>query len=99
MPLHQLIFDATDNADGTGSWEAMASVRARQLPAVMAEVEAVLALAEHASPGPRGPLDDGGVWDAEVQTQAEGEWTAVTLTITGPWDWGEALLQRLDRAG
>jgi hypothetical protein len=99
MHLHHLIFDASDNADGTGSWEAMASVQGAMLPAVMAEVNAVLALAEHQSPGPRGPLDEGGVWDTEVQTLADGDWTAVTLTITGPWDWGEALLQRLDAEG
>lgn len=98
MPLHHLIFDATDNADGTGSWEAMASVRDRHLPAVMAEVEAVLLEAERTSPGPRGPLDEGGLWDAEMQARADGDWTAVTLTITGPWEWGEALLQRLDGA-
>ncbi|MFN3494837.1 MAG: hypothetical protein ACK40L_10040, partial [Hydrogenophaga sp.] len=85
--------------DGTGSWEAMASVQGAMLTAVMSEVNAVLALAERTSPGPRGPLDDGGVWDAEVQTQADGEWTAVTLTLTGPWDWGEALLHRLEGAG
>lgn len=93
-----LIFDATDNADGTGSWEAMASVRGAQLMAVTAEVQAVLAAAERTSPGPRGALDDGGVWDAEVQTQADGEWTTVTLTLTGPWDWGEALVQCLQNA-
>ena len=96
--MNHLIFDVTDNADGTGSWEAMASVRGAQLPAVMAEVEAALVEAERVQPGPRGPLDEGGAWDAEVQLQQDGEWTAVTLTITGPWAWGEALLQRLDGA-
>jgi hypothetical protein len=25
----------------------------------------------------------------------EGGWTTVTLTLTGPWAWGEALLARL----
>ncbi len=94
MTLHHLIFDASDDGEGTGTWEAMASVRATGLPAVMAEVQAVLAAAERHAPGPRGPLDDGGAWDADQQVQTDGDWTTVTLTITGPWAWGEALVTR-----
>ena len=63
MALNYLIFDADDDGEGTGSWEAVASVRRADLLAVMAEVEA--------------------------------DWTAVRLTLTGPWDWGEALLAGL----
>jgi hypothetical protein len=92
MPLHYLIFDPSDNGDGTGTWDAMASVRPAQLPDVMEEVQAVLAWAEAHAPSPRGPLDEGGAWDADEQVQADGEWTTVMLTLTGPWDWGEALL-------
>lgn len=92
MNLQYLIFDASDDGDGTGSWEAMASVRAADLPAVLAEAQTVLDAAARNAPGPRGPLDEGGIWDAELQQQGEGDWTTVTLTLTGPWDWGEALL-------
>lgn len=92
MKLQYLIFDASDDGEGTGSWEAMASVRAADLPAVLAEVQTVLDAAGRSAPGPRGPLDEGGIWDAELQQQREGDWTTVTLTLTGPWDWGEALL-------
>ena len=95
MTLNYLIFDASDDGEGTGTWEAMASVRAADVPAVLAEVQAVLDWAENHSPGPRGPLDDGGTWDADQQLQTEGGWTTVTLTITGPWAWGEALVARL----
>ena len=98
VPLHYLIFDASDDGEGTGTWDAMASVRAAQLPGVMKEVQAVLAWADAHSPGPRGPLDEGGAWDADHSVQLEGEWTTVTLTISGPWDWGEAMLARFDRA-
>jgi hypothetical protein len=93
-PLQYLIFDASDDGEGTGTWDAMASVRAAELPAVQAEVQAVLAWAERHSPGPRGPLDEGGTWDADEHQQTEGDWTTVTLTLTGPWDWGEALVAR-----
>jgi len=92
MTLHYLIFDASDDGEGTGSWEAMASVRAADVPAVQAEVQTVLAAAERQAPGPRGPLDEGGAWDADVQRHTDGDWTTVTLTLTGPWEWGEALV-------
>ena len=96
MQLQHLIFDASDDGEGTGSWEAMASVRAEDVPSVMTEVRAVEAAALADAPGPRGGLDDGGVWDLDIQTLPDGiDRVSVTLTLTGPWDWGEALIGRL----
>lgn len=95
MQLRYLIFDASDDGDGTGTWDAMASVRAADVPALLAEVQTVLATAERQAPGPRGPLDEGGTWDADVQQHTDGDWTTVTLTVTGPWAWGEALFEHL----
>lgn len=92
MPLQYLIFDASEDGEGNGSWEAMASVRAPQWPAVLNEVRRVLAWAEAHNPGPRGPLEDGGVWDADEHIQTDGEWMTMTLTLVGPWDWGNALV-------
>jgi len=92
MTLNYLIFDASDDGADTGSWEAVASVRAADLPAVLAEVQQVLAWAETHQPGPRGALDEGAAWDAEQHAQTDGDWTTVTLTLTGPWAWGEALV-------
>jgi hypothetical protein len=92
MPLNYLLFDTSDDGEGTGTWEAMASVRAAQLPEVMEEVLAVLEWAETHAPGARSPLDEGGAWDAEQTTHTEGDWVSVTLTLTGPWEWGEALV-------
>jgi hypothetical protein len=97
MPLQFLIFDASDDGEGTGTWEAMASVRESDLPALKAEVRSVLASAMAHEPGPRGPLDEGGTWDADEQTTCDdGQWTTVTLTLTGPWEWGEALISTWD---
>ncbi len=94
MEINYLIFDASDDGEGAGSWDAMASVRAAQLPQVLAEVQAVLAWAESSSPGPRAPLDEGGLWDTDHQVQTDGEWVTVTLTLTGPLEWGEGLMDR-----
>lgn len=95
MPLQYLMFDASDDGEGHGSWEAMASVRAPQLPILQAEVQTVLAWATTHSPGPKGPLDAGGMWDADQHTQTDGDWTTVTFTLVGPWAWGEAMLAEL----
>lgn len=92
MTLNYLIFDASDDGEGIGTWEAMASVRASDLPAALVEAHAVLTEAERQAPGPRGALDEGGVWDADLQQLRDGDQTRVTLTLTGPWSWGEALV-------
>ena len=99
MVLQYLIFDASDDGEGNGSWEAMASVRAPQLSAVRAEVQRVLLGAEVNNPGPRGPLDSGGVWDADQHTQTDADRTTVTFTLVGPWTWGEALLAHFGADG
>jgi hypothetical protein len=96
MSLQYLTFDTSDDGADTGTWDAMASVRGDLLPAVLAEAQWVLDRAERISPGPRGPLDEGGVWDADQQVLREGDWITVTLTITGPWEWGEALMAALE---
>ncbi len=98
MALRYLIFDASDDGADTGTWEAMASVRAPHVAAVLAEARQVIDAAEAQSPGPRAPLDEGGAWDALLQLHPEGDWTVITVTLTGPWDWGEALLAQLTPA-
>ncbi|MCB2017590.1 MAG: hypothetical protein KDF54_08805 [Hydrogenophaga sp.] len=95
MHLQYLIFDASDDGEGTGSWEAMASVRASDLPVLRAEAAHVIQVAKRQAPGPQGPLDKGGVWDADLQETIDGDRTTVTLTLIGPWAWGEALLADL----
>ena len=99
MQLQFLIFDASDDGEGTGTWEAMASVQSQDLQALVSEAQAVVALAEASAPGPRGPLDDGGIWDADEQVSRDGAWTTLTLTLTGPWAWGEALMHEIETDG
>ena len=45
MELDYLLFDATDEETGSWSFDAMASVAPARLPALLREIEAVLAWA------------------------------------------------------
>lgn len=102
-PLRYLIFDASEGDEGQGSWEALASIRdadrATRLPAVLAEARAVLDWAETQAAGPRGPLEEGGHWDADLDVRDEGDWVHVTLTLSGPLDWDRALQTASDAEG
>lgn len=64
--LAWLDFDYSEDADGHGSFDAMASAPEVQQPALQAEVLRVLAWA-HAGFGAPRPLDEGGEWDLELQ--------------------------------
>ncbi len=81
MTLDYLDFDFSEDADGHGSFDAMASAAPAQLPALQAEVLRVLAWAESDFGGRRGPLDEGGDWDCELQGVQE---VATPLAVT--WD-------------
>jgi hypothetical protein len=69
MQLHYLEFDFTDEESGRGSLDAMASVRLERLPALLAEIRAVLRWACQTF-GASGGLDDG-EWDYELQATLE----------------------------
>lgn len=73
MALQYLDFDFSE-ADGCGSFDALASVAAPQLAALQAEVAQVLDWAQAQWGDLRGPLDEGGEWDFELNCQRE--WTA-----------------------
>lgn len=99
MSARYLAFTASDDGEDRGSWEAMASVRMAEREPARAEALQLLAEAERRAPGPRGPEEEGGLWDAELQEQQEdGGWITITLTLTGPWAWGEALRERFGEA-
>lgn len=65
--LDWLDFDYSEDPQGHGSFDAMASVTAAQLPALQRELERVLAWAHREFGGVRAPLDEGGDWDFELQ--------------------------------
>ena len=95
MELQYLDFDASEDADGHGSFDAMAAVTTAQWPALQAEVLAVLAWAEDTFPGARAPLEEGGSWDCELQAVEE---VATTLQVE-PDAGGRQLLLRRGATG
>ncbi|MBB5204260.1 hypothetical protein HNQ51_001574 [Inhella inkyongensis] len=86
--------DETD--EGLGCIEALASIRAPQAPQARAELDELLAWAEAHAPGPRGPREEGGHWDAQLDLHSQGEWLELSLTVVGPLPWCEALIQQFD---
>lgn len=92
--MSQLEWSASDDGEDRGCWEGMASARSSaDLAAAREEAQALLARAKREAPGARGPEEEGGLWDADLSEQAEaGGWFSLTLTLTGPLDWGERLL-------
>jgi hypothetical protein len=71
MTLNYLDFDYSEDTEGTGVFDAMASTGPQQVGAVHAEIVAVLAWAHEAFPGHRGPVGDGGEWDYDLQGMQE----------------------------
>lgn len=73
MALHFLDFDYSEDEDGLGTWDAMASVPARRLGELVAELESILAWA-HATFGEQlGPQEEGGLWDYDLQCEQAGQ--------------------------
>jgi hypothetical protein len=95
MTLSYLDFERSENTDGAVTLDAMASVPPADLPAVLAEIDAVLGwLGQHFG-ARQGPLDEGGGWDADVQQQPDGPGrVACTLTLALAPDVADALLAR-----
>lgn len=91
MPLDYLLFDSTDEETGACSFDAMASILADRLPALIHEVEAVLAWA-YRDFGAPSSAEENGEWDFELQAVDEQD---VPLAIT--YD-GERALVSMPRA-
>ncbi len=67
MQLDYLDFDYSEDAEGNGTFDAMASAAPAQLSRVEAEIVAVLAWAHGAFPDACGPEDEGGEWQYDLQ--------------------------------
>jgi hypothetical protein len=69
--LQYLDFDYSDTEDGAGTFEAMVSTGPERVPAVHAEIAAVLGWAHAAFPEARGPVEEGGEWDYDLHAVRE----------------------------
>jgi hypothetical protein len=69
MALDYLEFDYSEDEEGTGTWDAMASVKAERVPALAGEIEALLRWASQKFAGRQGALEDGNDWDYDLQAQ------------------------------
>ena len=67
MALDYLEFDYSEDEEGTGTWDAMASVKAERVPALAAEIEAVLRWASQKFAGRQGAVEEGFDWDYDLQ--------------------------------
>lgn len=88
MPdLHYLTFDLSEDTDGVGTVEVMASTDPAQADGVDAEVQSVLDWAWRRFAYSHGPLEDGHDWDHDLQVTIEDTagrpWRTVTLTLSG----------------
>lgn len=66
MNLKYLDFDYSEDAEGNGTLDAMASVAPAQIYALHAEISAVLVWAHQHWPGACGPSEDGGEWHYDL---------------------------------
>ena len=69
MRLDYLDFEYSEDEDGNGTWDAMASVSDSRWSALLAEVQQVLQWASRDFAGHRAPLDEGGDWDYDLTAQ------------------------------
>lgn len=65
--LHFLDFDYSEDDEGTGTFDAMASAAPGQIQALHAEVVAVLAWAHANFPDACAAAEDGGLWQYDLQ--------------------------------
>lgn len=69
MTLDYLEFDYSEDEEGTGSWDAMASVKSERVPALAAEIGQLLSWAGQAFAGRQGAVEEGFDWDYDLQAQ------------------------------
>lgn len=69
--LDYLEFDYSEDDEGTGTWDAIASVTDAHLVPLQDEIVRLLAWATEQFPGRRGPVEEGGAWDYDLQSEPD----------------------------
>ena len=94
--LRYLDFDYSEDTEGHGTFDAMASTPPHKTPEVRAEIARVLAWAEATFPDARGPLEEGAMWDYDLQETQEDEprFDTLTFSLSGTEDFCAALREQ-----
>jgi hypothetical protein len=85
-PLRYLDFDYSEDTEGHGTFDAMATTAPDKTAEVLAEVAQVLAWADATFPDARGALDEGATWDFDLQQTREApdeELDTITFSLGG----------------
>ena len=97
MELHYLEFDYSEDDEGTGTFDAMASVAHAQVAALYAEVSSVLAWAHSQFPDTCAAQEDGGQWQYDLQGVQE-QTTPLVLDFDVDVDVDDACLRSITGA-
>jgi len=82
--LRYLDFDYSEDTEGHGTFDAMASTAPEKTPEVRAEIAQVLAWAQATFPDARGALDEGATWDYDLQeTHEDPGFDTITFSLGG----------------
>ena len=93
--LRYLDFDYSEDTEGHGNFDAMATTAPAKTAEVLAEVAQVLAWAEAAFPDARGALDEGAAWDFDLQQTREApDLDTVSFSLGGTAEFCAALRAR-----
>ena len=93
--LRYLDFDYSEDTEGHGTFDAMASTAPERTREVLAEIAQVLAWANAAFPDARGALDDGAAWDFDLQQMREApDLDTVTFSLGGTEDFCAAFREQ-----
>ena len=93
--LRYLDFDYSEDTEGHGTFDAMASTAPEKTREVLAEIARVLAWADSAFPDARGALDDGAMWDFDLhQAREEPNLDIVTFSLSGTADFCAAFCEQ-----
>lgn len=93
--LRYLDFDYSEDTEGHGTFDAMASTAPEKTHEVRAEIAQVLDWAQAAFPDARGALDDGATWDYDLQeTHEDPGFDTLTFSLGGTADFCAALRER-----
>jgi hypothetical protein len=71
MRLHFLDFDYSEDEEGTATWDAIATVAARRMPELEAEIIDVLTWSHTEFGVPSDPLESGGLWNYDLQCERD----------------------------